>query len=199
MKMNLMVAACAALLLSGPMALAEKCEFTAQKDSLSVQWTAYKTTEKLPVGGKFTKLEVKGKDSAKTLAKMIEGLTVHADMTSVDTANPARDKTLAEFFFHKLAPTTAEGRITHYNEKKGTAELSLKFNGHKKMIPLKIEVAGEEVTATGEMDILNFKAEKAFESLHNQCKDLHKGKDGVSKTWSTVNLTLKGHFTKACK
>ena len=44
------------------------------------------------------------------------------------------------------------------------------------------------------MDITKWNAVEALNSLNIACKDLHKGADGVSKTWSEVALNIKSTF-----
>ena len=43
-------------------------------------------------------------------------------------------------------------------------------------------------------------AYKAYNSISAKCYDLHKGADGISKTWDEVNVILDVPFTKEdCK
>jgi len=55
-----------------------------------------------------------------------------------------------------------------------------------------------EVTAKGSIDMLDFALKDAHDSIHQTCEELHKGQDGVSRTWTDVDLTLTGKFTKSC-
>lgn len=183
----------------GRLAVAEKCHFSPDPDSLKIHWTAFKTTEKIAVNGEFGEFKfAQGAGKFSSLTKMIESFKVSVDLSSVKTGDNARDFTLKEFFFKKLTGGSAEGTVLNLKENDKTAELELTFNKFKKKIPLKIEILENEVIAKGDFDLLAFKANTAFDSLHAQCNDLHKGKDGVSKTWSTVELTLKGKFSKQC-
>ncbi|PWU22011.1 MAG: hypothetical protein C5B49_01690 [Bdellovibrio sp.] len=179
-------------------ALAAECVYTLNNKSVVAGWTAYKTNEKLAVGGQFKKVDLSGKNAGPSLFKMVEGVEVRADVMSVNTENPGRDKTLADFFFAKLSPGPAVGKIKQYDEKAGKAVLALTLNGKQKDVPLKVEVKGDNVSATGDIDILDFGGKDAFDSIHAKCLDQHKGKDGVSKTWSAVTLNIKAGFTKAC-
>ena len=36
-----------------------------------------------------------------------------------------------------------------------------------------------------------FGAIKAYNSIHNKCNELHKGADGISKTWEEVDVHVK--------
>ena len=44
------------------------------------------------------------------------------------------------------------------------------------------------------MDLDKWNASNAVKSLNLECKDLHKGTDGVSKTWNEVALNIKTTF-----
>ncbi len=41
-------------------------------------------------------------------------------------------------------------------------------------------------------------AKKAFEGISNKCYDLHKGPDGISKTWEDVEILIKAPIIKTC-
>lgn len=179
--------------------LAETCTYELAKDSLGAGWTAFKTTQKVGVNGTFKKVEVTGMTSGKTLAKLVQGLKVRIDTTSSDTTNPARDLTLKEFFFSKLKGAV-QGKIKNLNETDHTAVLALNFNGKSKDVAMKYEAANDQdFKATGSIDLLDWSADEAYNSIHTKCTDLHKGPDGVSKTWSDVNITLKATINKVCR
>jgi polyisoprenoid-binding protein YceI len=177
----------------------QKCTYTLDPSSVAVGWTAYKTSQKTGVNGSFKKVEVTGKTEGDSLGKLADGLQVSADKLSVDTGNPARDKTLSDYFFAKLTPSIS-GKIRKFSEKSKTFVLVLDFNGKKKDIQMHFETKEDKFfEASGTMDVLAFGAKDALDSLHEQCKDLHKGADGVSKTWSEVALHLKAAFAKSCQ
>jgi polyisoprenoid-binding protein YceI len=178
---------------------AQKCTYSLDKSSVTVGWTAYKTSQKTAVNGSFKKVAIKGKTEGKNLAKLLEGLSVSVDQLSVDTGNPTRDKTLADFFFSKLH-SSASGKIRKLSEKHATFELALDLNGKKKDVPMHYEIKEDKLfEASGNIDVLDFDGKDALDSLHAQCVDLHKGADGVSKTWSEVAVHLKGTITKSCQ
>ena len=45
------------------------------------------------------------------------------------------------------------------------------------------------LTLTGNLDLLKVGEEAAWSSLHKSCETQHKGTDGVSKTWTEVELS----------
>ena len=44
------------------------------------------------------------------------------------------------------------------------------------------------------MNVTNWNASDALSSLNKVCIDLHRGADGVSKTWSEVGLNITSTF-----
>jgi hypothetical protein len=49
-----------------------------------------------------------------------------------------------------------------------------------------------------DVDVSQWNGLMAVESLNEACKDLHTGEDGVSKTWSEVNLSLEVELLSDC-
>jgi len=65
---------------------------------------------------------------------------------------------------------------------------------------LKYDVKNDQdFSATGTIDLMDFDGKEALSSLNKKCFDLHKGADGVSKTWSEVAINLKGSIKRSCK
>ena len=187
-------------------AYAKNCIYSADPNSLVVEWAAFKTTQKATVPGKFTSAKnlKKLEKSYTSLPALLKAMAVEVDMTSVDTKDPRRDATLKEMFFKVLkGKGVASASLTQIKEKpegSGTASMVLKFNDQTKRIPVTFNMDSEgNVMLKGQMDILNFTAHEALESLNKACHELHKGPDGVSKTWSEVNFTISGKVAKLCK
>ncbi len=202
---------------------AEKCRFTMVPDSLKVEWTAYKTTQRVGVTGSFTQVDVtrlsqtkSGKPkrtnvqapgaqelAAESIGNLLKDLKVNVDGLTVNTGNPDRDKTLSEFFFAKMTGTTSasrtfSGQVTRVADDQKSLNLSLSVNGVKKDLPMDIEMLDDELTATGTIQITEFSGQAALKSLSEKCHDLHKGSDGVSKTWPDVMIKIKGKLNRTC-
>jgi hypothetical protein len=199
--MNLKILTMVSLLLAAAQAQAktENCEYELNKDTVVVEWTAFKTTEKIAVKGTFKSVNVQGETKADSLLRLFKGLNVSVDRASVETGNPARNDTLVKSFFSKLAAGEIRGKIVEYIAEKNSLFMMLAFNGQNKRVTMKVDHQGDDYTATGSLDIMDYSAGPALHLLNQACLELHKGKDGVSKTWSDVDLSLKGHITKTCK
>jgi polyisoprenoid-binding protein YceI len=188
------------LMASASIADGKRCTYELEKESVHVGWTAFKTTQKLAVNGAFKGVHVEGgHPQAETISDLLQGLKVTVDAFSVDTANPARDKTLVEFFFKKLSPVIS-GEVKSASVKDQSFILQLSLNGRSREIPFHYHSDDRKnFKASGTLNITEFGAQKALMSLNKQCYDLHKGPDGVSKTWSEVELNLSGALVSHCQ
>ncbi len=71
-------------------------------DSTKVSWTAYKTTEKIGVGGSFTEITLNDTKTGTSPEAILEGATFSIPVSSLFTDNDDRDSKLKEFFFGVL-------------------------------------------------------------------------------------------------
>ena len=78
------------------------------------------------------------------------------------------------------------------NDSLGYADLTM--NGVSKKLPFNYSITDKTFTMDGVMKITDWSAEAALNSLNEACKDLHKGADGVSKTWDEVAINITSTF-----
>ncbi len=64
-----------------------------------MSWTAYKTTEKIGVGGSFTEITLNDTKTGTSPEAILEGATFSIPVSSLFTDNDDRDSKLKEFFF----------------------------------------------------------------------------------------------------
>jgi polyisoprenoid-binding protein YceI len=156
-------------------------------DSTQVSWTAYKTTEKVPVGGSFTQIELQRTQEGNTYQEVLEGSIFSIPVTSVFTNNPERDGKLINFFFNALKNTELIKGEIHF--KGDNTVLALTINGVTKDVPVETTFENNKFAVNGVINLEDFDALGAVESINKACFDLHKGADGVSKTWSDVAIS----------
>jgi len=152
-------------------------------NTLSVDWKAYKTLGKIGVGGKFTSLNYSSKElEGKDLASILVGSKVSIDTKKIDTGNSGRDDTLVKFFFEKMS-SSIEATIKEINTQNSTVDVMITMNEKSLLIPMKYSYIDSKFRAEGTIDILDFDAKSALDSISKSCYDLHKG-----KTWSDVSI-----------
>ena len=164
-----------------------------QSPDMNITWKAYKTLGKIGVGGQFTAVNyVPNKLEGKNFKELLVGSKVSIDISQITTGNPTRDITLAKYFFNTLKGKTIEAKIVsiqktdkHEKGKPRTGTVSVEMTMNKKTltIPLAYHYSKEHFKATGVIDIFDFDAKQALESINKSCYDLHKG-----KTWSDVSI-----------
>jgi polyisoprenoid-binding protein YceI len=189
----------AAVLFSSSLSGAGECRYEFLAADVKVGWTAFKTAAKAPVNGSFRDVSVQGPTQGPSIPAVLRGLKAKVNLTSVDTGATPRDENLKAGFFNHIRGE-AEGRFNAiHGEEAGTLNLDLRFNGISRKVPMTYsysEAVGFK--ADGTMDILKFQGKKPLRELEKVCGELHKGSDGVSKTWSTVEIHLTAPAKKIC-
>tara|TARA_R110002049_G_scaffold329_17_gene1914 strand:+ start:9236 stop:9877 length:642 start_codon:yes stop_codon:yes gene_type:complete len=165
-------------------------KFSLVKDSTKVSFTAYKTTEKLPVGGKFTKINITNTTEGNTAMEALNGTTFSIPVSSLFTndATGTRDPKILEFFFGVMENTELISGVFKVAGE-NNCYIKLTLNGKTENILLDHTMNGENsFSFSGVMNLENWDALNAVASINKACEALHTGKDGVSKTWSEVTV-----------
>lgn len=158
-------------------------------DSTKINWTAYKTTAKVPVNGQFTEISIENVKKNTTALGALNGLKFKIPVSSLVTNDTIRDKKLIEYFFGTMKNSSViTGTVHINNENASTVDLTL--NGITRELPIAHIVTDNKVTIIGNMELDNWQAKAALEALNVVCKDLHTGDDGISKTWSDVKIEV---------
>jgi polyisoprenoid-binding protein YceI len=185
---------------------AEKCRFEVDPASIEVGWTAFKTTQKVAVKGSFARADAKvRKPSGSSIPGLLKGSTARIELRdekSSQSGNPARDQTLYQHFFSHLSSRGGiEGRVLAVRGDKdaGDLEMDLRLSGKQGRVAMKYTRSPEGIlSAKGTIDLLAFGAKNAFDDIHSACENLHKGADGVSKTWSEVDIEITAKISGGC-
>lgn len=161
----------------------------AEYKNIVVEWTGYKYTEKAAVKGQLKTIKASIKGRPRTLEQLLLATSFEVDSLSVDSGDAARDSNLREHFFKLMKSPKITGKILSYKD--NVAQVELMLNGVSQQVPFTVTKEGAMISATGEIDILNFSMQPSLKKINEICFELHKGKDGVSKTWNQVNLLIK--------
>lgn len=171
-------------------------KFVVKPEGTSVKWTAYKTTEKKPVGGEFKILKFDNKEGS-TPQEALNNLSFSIPISSVFTndATNTRDAKIKTSFFGAMLDTEfLKGTIKYLNN---SYVATITMNNVTHDLPLKVNITDERrVNMTGTMNLKDWNALEALESLNKVCFDLHKGADGVSKTWEDVAIEVNTFLRK---
>ena len=167
----------------------EEKGYSVEQKTTTINWIAYKTNDKIPVKGQFTKLNIEDQSKSKTALEALNNLKFSIPVSSLFTNDTIRDSKLKKFFFGALKNTSLiSGTIHINNETSGTVDIVM--NGITQALPITFIISDQMVTLEGVMDLDNWQAQTAIESLNEVCKELHTGSDGISKTWSEVKIEV---------
>ncbi|PIA79440.1 hypothetical protein BFR04_00910 [Gaetbulibacter sp. 4G1] len=174
--------------------IAEK--FVVKPEGTSVKWTAYKTTEKKPVGGIFKILNFENKEGA-TPQEALNNLSFSIPVSSLFTndATNTRDAKIKTSFFGTMLNTEFLKGTIKFVDNNYVASITM--NDVTNDLPLTVSITDERrISMTGTMNLKDWNALAALDALNKVCFDLHKGPDGVSKTWEDVAIEVNTFLRK---
>ena len=156
--------------------------------NITINWTGYKKTEKTPVKGVFQVANVSNIKSSSNIVEALNGVEFEIPVSSIFSKNEDRDSKLQELFFGVMDNTLSlKGSLTL--EENGDGYIDLLMNGVQNKLAIKYQSFDDSLSLSGILDLIDWKAEEAVKSLNEACLDLHKGDDGLSKTWSEVAVS----------
>jgi hypothetical protein len=173
-------------------AAAEKT-YVINVDETTITWTAYKTTDKVPVKGTFSTFTIDSQSNSATVKEALNGLKFSIPVSSLHTNDSIRDGKLKNFFFGSLK-NTAQITGTIHLETDTTGYTEINMNGISHSLLITYTINDQTANIEGVMDLDNWQAQAAIEALNIACKELHTGPDGVSKTWNEVKIEVVANF-----
>ncbi|MGH1467412.1 MAG: YceI family protein [Bdellovibrionales bacterium] len=184
------------LLLFSSNAYSETCLHSIKEGSEKITWTGFKYTEKTAVSGTFDKVKFKQVKDSPSMSELLESVEFEIDTKSVNSGNPARDTTLKGSIFGFLkVPNTISGKIVSATQLDMAVEMTL---NKKTPMQMSLDAKDGKITSTGTLNLLEHGLKKSYDAVHVACKGLHVGKDGVSKTWSTVEIKVEADYEVKC-
>jgi len=163
--------------------------YVIEPNNSKINWTAYKTTAKVPVKGEFTQFSIENSKKGTTVVEALNGAQFKIPVSSLSTKDTIRDGKLKKSFFGSMINTSKiTGTIHIDNDTSG--KVAITMNGISQDLPITYSIEGEMVTIEAVMNLDNWKAQAAIEALNVVCKDLHTGDDGISKTWNDVKIEV---------
>lgn len=181
---------------------AQTCTYS-QKGQVDVGFKAFKTPLKIGVGGSFKEVAyTTNVQGANSLDGLLVGSTLMISKSSVDTKNPGRDKTLSESFFNVLKGDQISAKVLEIKEDASVAKMPhtgiltarITLNDVTVKVPFRYTIKAGVMSGKGTIDLYDFKALPALESINKSCFELHKG-----KTWADVDLSFTMNIVETCK
>ncbi len=174
--------------------------FSVDANSTEINWTAYKTTAKTAVKGVFTNLNIEKPIQSDNKQGTFANLEFSIPVSSFYSKNEIRDNKIKKLFFGFMEDTELiSGHFSNItgNEEEGAMSLNLKMNGQTVAVPMKYTIDNNKINIDGTItDLLDWKMNAAFNSIHKACELLHTGEDGISKTWQEVAISATAVLKK---
>lgn len=166
-----------------------KKELTYLDAKTTIQWTAYKTTEKIGVKGTFNEFRIENKDKVSSIEEIINTTKFRIPTASVFSGNAPRDILIKTYFFGAMMNTdTIYGNFI--SAKDGKGQVAIKMNNVEFENNFTYSFKNDSLKINSTLLLDNWNGYTALSSLHEQCFDKHTGPDGVSKTWPDVDLEI---------
>ncbi len=168
-------------------------DFQVEKAQTNINFTAYKTTDKVAVGGQFKKIDILNGGDGNSVKEAINNTEFSIPVSSLATKDTSRDYKIRKFFFGVMSNTKLlSGKLSIVDDANGIASITM--NGETKDVPFTYTIVNNEFNMQSIIDVNTWNATAALASLNKVCEDLHRGADGISKTWSEVALNITTKF-----
>ena len=175
---------------------ADECIYSFSDSTIKLFWAGYKTTEKLKVLGSFQEIKTNHSDQKfSSIDELVNGITFSINSKSSESGDPIRDANLRDYFFNYLTDNfQINGNVSEYNNDFLLANIDVL--GVDRQVKFTHSIVNNVLKLRALISLDEMGAYKAYNSISTKCYDLHKGADGISKTWDEVNVILDIPFTK---
>ncbi len=167
------------------------CFYTYNSAATTLEWTAFKFTEKKGVTGTFNEIIIEVPETSDDPLALLSALKFKLPTGSVETQNEQRNGKIASIFFKTIATDTIYGKVTNLNVKNGSALIDIQMNGINRSVKGVYTLKNGAFDFKSSIDVLDWNGASAISALNTACKELHTGSDGKSKLWTTVDLSFK--------
>ena len=175
-----------------------KCSYSVVNENSTLEWTAFKFTERKGVIGTFREINIDGLESSEDPKTLIESLSFSIPTSTVETENTERNGKISKQFFGTISTEKITGEVKSLG-KNGKAVISIKMNRVSKDVTGEYTLNAGTFVFKAAIDVVDWNAGNGIAALNAICKDLHTGTDGVSKLWSEVDLSFTTVLKKECK
>ncbi len=175
----------------------QTCLYRYVDNNSSINFTAFKFTDKTAVKGSFTAFEIEGLKKSDDPKKLIESLSFSIPVTNASTDNEERDGKIQTSFFQTFKTEKITGKVKSLGEN-GDASVLIKMNAIEKEVMGKYTLNEGMFNFKATIDLNDWNGQEAIKALNTKCKDLHTGPDGKSMLWSEVEIEFATQLLNDC-
>ncbi|MDC0339310.1 YceI family protein [Flavobacteriales bacterium] len=178
----------------------KSCLLILDNENVVVNWTAFKLSDRVGVGGTFDTVIVSGVTENETMVGAAATAQFDIITGSVNSNNTERDYKISDSFFGTMVNTaTISGKVLSLNDD-GSGAISLTMNGVEKEVALDWKATSENrLKLSAAINVNDWSAKPSLDSLNGVCTAVHTGKDGVSVLWPDVEIEVFADFKSDCK
>jgi hypothetical protein len=178
----------------------KSCLLILDNENVVVNWTAFKLSDRVGVGGTFDTVIVSGVTENETMVGAAATAQFDIITGSVNSNNTERDYKISDSFFGTMVNTaTISGKVLSLNDD-GSGAISLTMNGVEKEVALDWKATSENrLKLSAAIDVNDWSAKPSLDSLNGVCTAVHTGKDGVSVLWPDVEIEVFADFKSDCE
>jgi hypothetical protein len=163
--------------------------YSINTDSIALQWTAYKTTQRISVSGSFDSISINSEKTSGTIIELLTDTKINISTASVNSYNEIRDPKIVAFFFGKFSvPSEIQATVDSVNAEK--AYITITMNGIAKSVEADYTIKNNVLEMSTVVHTPDWNADAGLTALNSECDDLHKGEDGISKLWPEVSVAI---------
>lgn len=178
----------------------KNCIYSYSDSLTTFNWKAYKTSEKVGVGGTFDEIMVKSV-SNNSIKAVLESISFEINTESVNSDNEDRDGKIFAFFFSKMVSTEKiSGKVKSIegDDSIGSAVFEVTMNETTQDVNMTYNTTDGVINFSGGLNLDKFNGQEAVASLNKKCEGLHTGADGVSVLWPQVTLSISTQLSAKC-
>ncbi|MEE2953758.1 MAG: hypothetical protein VX347_01130 [Bacteroidota bacterium] len=170
----------------------EEVLYSIDPNKVDIIWGGFKTTEKVKVVGVFEEFSFdRNGEFFPSIEALLSGMKFEIQTNSSNSGDPIRDLNLTNNFFKLVTKEfIIKGAFGDFEKD----SVTVNFDLFSESAPLKlaIDFNNSVLQLKGKVNMkTQFKSSKAFDRIHEVCYELHKGNDGISKTWEEVDIHIK--------
>lgn len=170
----------------------ENIVYQVDTKNIKVIWGGFKTTSKIKVVGVFKKFSFdKEGQEFKSIKELLNDLNFEVFTNSSNSGDPIRDANLKNNFF-KLLDKNFSIKGTFGEPKQDSILTTFHVFPKDQTIKLGYSYKDQLLEIKGKINMATqLGSTIAFNTIHKLCYELHKGVDGISKTWEEVEIHIK--------
>jgi hypothetical protein len=162
----------------------------------SVSFSGYKFLSKVKVSGVFTDVKTTHNKKHTDLKSFLKSIEVKILTNSIETKDRSRNKNILTTLFATKGSSTITATTKKVNLKKNHIIMNVQIENIIKEVTFNYNKTKDLIIFATTLDLVEFGLGKQFSNFSKKCSVFHTDTNGVEKTWSIVDITVKSSLPK---